>query len=268
MRMADLVVTPGKPAALAGRDPSAKLGLAGKDGAEEVVRRLTDELRELQGRLYAEGRRALLLVLQGLDASGKDGAVRRVFSGVNPQGCRVTSFKAPSELELDHDYLWRIHAACPRRGEIGIFNRSHYEDVGVVRVKELVPKEVWRRRYRHIRELERTLVDEGTTVLKLFLHISKEEQARQLQERLDDPTKTWKFRLGDLDDRKLWNDFIAAYDEAITETSTEWAPWYVVPCDRRWVRDVAVATLLVETLRDMDPRYPEPPAELRGVQVV
>jgi PPK2 family polyphosphate:nucleotide phosphotransferase len=268
MRKRDLLVKPGKPAALAERDPAATLGLSGKDAAGEEASRLAGELRGLQERLYAEGRRALLVVLQGLDASGKDGAVRSVFAGVNPQGCHVTSFKAPSELELDHDYLWRVHAACPRRGEIGIFNRSHYEDVGVVRVKQLVPEEVWRRRYRHIRELERTLVDEGTTVLKLFMHISKDEQARQLQQRLDDPTKTWKFRLGDLDDRKLFDDFVVAYDEAITETSTEWAPWHVVPCDHRWVRDVAVATLVVETLRDMDPQYPEPPPELRGVHVV
>jgi PPK2 family polyphosphate:nucleotide phosphotransferase len=268
MRKRDLLVEPGKPAALAERDPATTLGLSGKGAAEDEAGRLAEELRGLQERLYAEGRRALLVVLQGLDASGKDGAVRSVFAGVNPQGCHVTSFKAPSELELDHDYLWRVHAACPRRGEIGILNRSHYEDVGVVRVKQLVPEAVWRRRYRHIRELERTLVDEGTTVLKLFMHISKDEQARQLQQRLDDPTKTWKFRLGDLDDRKLFDDFVAAYEEAITETSTDWAPWHVVPCDHRWVRDVAVATLVVETLRDMDPRYPEPPPELRGVRVV
>ena len=260
-------VAPGEPAAFARRNPAGKLGLSGKKAAEVLVDGLTDELRALQERLYAEGTRALLLVLQGLDASGKDGAIRKVFAGVNPQGCRVTSFRAPSHLELDHDYLWRVHAACPRRGEIGIFNRSHYEDVGVVRVKGLVPEEVWRRRYRHIREFERALVEEGTTILKVFLHLSKEEQATQLEQRLDDPTKTWKFRLADLEDRKRWDEFMAAYEEAITETSTDWAPWHVVPCDRRWVRDVAVATLLVETLRAMDPRYPEPPATLDGVEI-
>jgi PPK2 family polyphosphate:nucleotide phosphotransferase len=210
----------------------------------------------------------VLLVLQGLDTSGKDGTVRRVFSGLNPIACRVSSFRTPNELELDHDYLWRVHAACPGRGEIGIFNRSHYEDVGIVRVKQLAPEEVWRSRYRHIREFERLLADEGTAVLKVFLQISNEEQRERLQARLGDPTKTWKFRLADLEDRRLWDAFVAAYEEALTETSTDWAPWYVVPADHKWVRDVAVATLLVETLRRMDPHYPPPPPALQGVVVV
>jgi PPK2 family polyphosphate:nucleotide phosphotransferase len=260
-------VPAGEPAAFARRDPADKLGLEGKGSAGELVARLLDELRELQARLWAEDSRAVLLILQGLDASGKDGTIRRVFSGLNPQGCHVSSFGVPSELELEHDYLWRIHQACPRRGQIGIFNRSHYEDVGVVRVKALVPEERWRRRFRHIREFERMLVEEGTTLVKVFLHMSKEEQRAQLQERLDDPTKTWKFRLGDLEDRERWDDFMAAYDEAIAETSSDWAPWHVVPADRKWARDAAVAALLVDTLRRLDPRYPDPPAELRGVTV-
>jgi PPK2 family polyphosphate:nucleotide phosphotransferase len=262
-----LRVEPGEPARLAKRKPDDRLGLDGKDEAEPLVTELVEELRDLQSRLWAEDSRSVLLVLQGLDTSGKDGTIRRVFSGLNPLGCRIASFKAPTETELDHDFLWRVHAVCPGRGEIGIFNRSHYEDVGVVRVKELVPEKTWRRRYDHIREFERMLTDEGTTVLKVFLHISKDEQKQRLQERLDDPTKTWKFRLGDLEDRKLWDGFMAAYEEALTETSTKWAPWYVVPADRKWVRDVAVATLLVETLRAMKPSYPPPPAELAGVIV-
>jgi PPK2 family polyphosphate:nucleotide phosphotransferase len=262
----EILVPPGERARLTERDTDTRFGLE-KEEAEDLVRGLTQELSGLQDRLWAEDRRAVLLVLQGLDTSGKDGTIRRVFTGVNPQACRVVSFKAPTGSELDHDYLWRVHAVCPGRGEIGIFNRSHYEDVGVVRVKQLVPEEVWRRRYRHIRDFERLLTDEGTTVVKVFLHISKDEQRERLQARLDDPTKTWKFRLGDLDDRKLFDDFVAAYEEALTETSTRWAPWHVVPADRKWVRDAAVATLLVETLRRLDPQYPDPSADLAGIRV-
>jgi PPK2 family polyphosphate:nucleotide phosphotransferase len=262
----EILVKPGGPARLAERESGSRLGLE-KQESDDLVDGLVEELHELQGRLWAENRRAVLLVLQGLDTSGKDGTIRRVFTGLNPQACRVAPFKAPTGAELDHDYLWRVHAACPGRGEIGIFNRSHYEDVGIVRVKQLVPEEVWRRRYGHIRDFERLLTDEGTTVVKVFLHISKDEQRERLQARLDDPSKTWKFRLEDLDDRALFDAFVAAYDEALTETSTEWAPWHVVPADRKWVRDVAVATLLVETLRRMDPQYPSPPADLAGVTV-
>jgi PPK2 family polyphosphate:nucleotide phosphotransferase len=262
----EILVGPGEPARLRERETASRLGLV-KDAADDVVGVLVEELRDLQSRLWAENRRSLLLVLQGLDTAGKDGTIRRVLTGVNPQACRVAAFDVPVGAELEHDFLWRVHAVCPGRGQLGIFNRSHYEDVGVVRVKQLAPEEVWRRRYRHIREFERLLADEGTTVVKVFLHISKEEQRQRLQARLDDPRKTWKFRLGDLEDRKRFDEFLAAYDEAIGETSTEWAPWHVVPADRRWVRDIAVATLLVDTLRKLDPRYPPPPAELKGVQV-
>ncbi len=262
----EIVVAPGKAPRLLERDPAARLGLQ-KQKAAGLAEELAEELRSLQDRLWAEDTRSVLLVLQGLDTSGKDGTIRRVFTGVNPQACRVASFKAPSEAELEHDYLWRVHAACPGRGEIGIFNRSHYEDVGVARVKQLVPEAVWRRRYRHIREFERLLTDEGTTVVKVFLHISKDEQRKRLQARLDEPTKTWKFRRADLDDRALFDDYLAAYDEALGETSTEWAPWHVVPADRKWVRDLVVATLLVETLRRLNPQYPPPPADLAGITV-
>jgi PPK2 family polyphosphate:nucleotide phosphotransferase len=253
-----LIVKPGEAANLAGRDPKDTLGLAGKGESKESLAELLDELRLFQARLWGEGRRSILLVIQGVDASGKDGLIRSIFTGVNPQGCRVVSFKAPTRPELDHDFLWRVHSACPGRGEIGIFNRSHYEDVVTVGVLGLFPEEVWRPRTGHIRAFEQLLVSEGTTVLKCFLHISKEEQKERLEERLADPEKRWKFNPDDLDKRARWDDFAAAYEEAITETSTEWAPWYVIPGDRNWVRNFAVATLLVETLRRLDPQLPQP----------
>ena len=228
---------------------------------------LRKELAALQNRLYAEGRRSLLLVLQAMDAGGKDGAIRKVFSGVNPQSCRVTSFKQPSTEELQHDFLWRIHKALPEHGEVGIFNRSHYEDVGVARVKSLVPKKVIRQRYGIIESFEHALAVEGTTVVKVFLHISKDEQRRRLQARLDDPTKRWKYRAGDLEDRQLWDDYMAAYEDAITATSTQDAPWYVIPADRKWYRDWALLSILVETLTEMDPRYPDPPLGLENVTI-
>jgi PPK2 family polyphosphate:nucleotide phosphotransferase len=200
-----------------------------------------------------------------MDGAGKDSTIRRVFAGLNPQGCRVVSFGRPHAGELAHDYLWRVHTATPARGEIGIFNRSHYEDVVVARVRGLVPESRWRPRYRHIREFERLLTDEATTIVKVFLNISKDEQRRRLQERLDDPAKHWKFDPGDVEDRGRWDDYRAAYEEAITETSTEAAPWYVVPGDRKWVRDVAVMQLLVDALYRIDPQPPPPPANLDGV---
>jgi PPK2 family polyphosphate:nucleotide phosphotransferase len=262
-----LIVRPGERARLAKRDPRDALGLEDKEEARQRLEELTGEVRLLQNRLWAEARRSVLLVLQGLDASGKDGTIRSVFTGINPQGCRVVSFKAPEHSELAHDYLWRVHAVCPRRGEIGIFNRSHYEDVATVRVRTLAPEEVWVRRPAHICEFERLLTDEGTTLVKCFLNLSREEQRERLQERVDDPEKRWKFRRGDLDDRELWDDFVAAYDDLISETSTEWAPWYVIPADRNWVRNVAVATLLVAALRRLDPKLPQPEEGIVGLTV-
>ena len=252
-----LVVEPGAKHALRGRDPADRLGLDGKEAAAAGLVLLQEELHRLQNRLWAESRRSVLLVLQGLDASGKDGTIRSVFEGVNPQGVRVASFKAPTPVELAHDFLWRLHAVTPARGEIGIWNRSHYEDIVTVRVRKLAPKKVWQPRMRHVREFERLLVDEGTSVVKVFLHMSKDEQRAQLQERIDDPEKRWKFRAGDLEDRALWHDFMAAYDEALAATSTAWAPWHVVPADRKWARNVAVATLLVDALRRIDPQLPQ-----------
>ena len=254
--LSSLLVDPGSSADLERRDPRDTLGLPGKDEAKEQLATLLEELSSLQERLYAEGKRSILLILQGLDASGKDGTIRHVFTGVNPQGCRVTSFKAPTPLELAHDFLWRIHAECPARGMIGIFNRSHYEDVVTVRVLGLAPQEVWRRRPKQIVEFERYLVEEGTTVLKCFLHVSAEEQRERFAERLSDPAKRWKFNPDDEETNRRYGEFTTAYEEAITATSTEWAPWHVIPADRNWVRNLAVATVLVEALRRLDPQFP------------
>jgi len=262
------VVPPGARFALADRDPADTAGApGGKDETREHVERLTAQLFDLQARLYAESRQALLVVLQAMDAGGKDGTIKHVFTGTNPQGVKVTSFKAPTEEELAHDFLWRVHAAAPRHGFIAIFNRSHYEDVLVVRVHELVPESVWRGRYRHINDFEALLADAGTRVVKLFLHISREEQAERLQARLDDPTKRWKFRRGDLDERARWDDYMAAFEEAIARTSTEHAPWHVVPADHKWFRDWAVSRIVVDALEAMDPRYPEPAEGLDGVRI-
>ena len=252
-----LVVDPGSPAGLDRRDPRDTLNLSGKDAASEELGDLLEELSSLQERLYAENQRSVLLVLQGLDASGKDGTIRSVFRGVNPQGCAVTSFKAPTPVELAHDFLWRIHAHAPARGMIGIFNRSHYEDVVTVRVLELVPDQVWRRRPQRIVEFEQLLADAGTTVLKCFLHVSAEEQRERFAERLSDPSKRWKHNPKDEQTTLRFRELTGAYDEALTATSTQGAPWYVIPADRNWVRNLAVATVLVDCLRRLDPRFPD-----------
>jgi PPK2 family polyphosphate:nucleotide phosphotransferase len=261
-----LRVEPGSSARIADRDPDDKLG-RGKDEGEERLERLVGRIDQLQYRLHAEDRRSVLLVLQGLDASGKDGVVRRVFDGVNPTGVNVTSFKVPAGPEVRHDYLWRIHAALPARGELGVFNRSHYEDVVAVRMHELAPEDVWRRRYEHIREFERMLVDEGTAVIKVFLNVSRDEQRKRFQERIDDPVKRWKFRRDDLKVRERFDDWLAVWEEALTETSTEWAPWYVVPADRNWVKALVVAELVVGTLERLDLQLPAPEAGLEGLRI-
>jgi PPK2 family polyphosphate:nucleotide phosphotransferase len=254
--LSKLVVDPGSAADLERRDPRDTLDLPEKDEAKEQLATLHEELSSLQERLYAEGKRSVLLVLQGLDASGKDGTIRHVFTGVNPQGCRVTSFKAPTPVELAHDFLWRIHSECPARGMIGIFNRSQYEDVVTVGVLGLVPEEVRRRRQKQIVEFERYLVEEGTTVLKCFLHVSAEEQRERFAERLADPGKRWKYNPADEETNRRYGEFTTAYEEALTATSSEWAPWHVIPADRNWVRNLAVATVLVEALRRLDPQFP------------
>lgn len=260
-------VKPGVAAGLASRDPRDKLGL--EDKAEAAARRdvLGEELGELHERLWAEAERSVLLVLQGMDTAGKDSTIRRVLSGLNPQGCQVASFKVPTEAERAQDYLWRVHAVCPPRGQLGVFNRSHYEDVLAARMVGVVDGDRCRQRYRHLREFERMLTEEGTHIVKVFLHISKDEQRERLQERVEDPVKNWKFKLGDLDVRKQWDEYQDLYEEVITETSTGEAPWYVVPADRKWVRDVAVESLLVRTMKALDPKVPPSDPELDGIVV-
>ena len=230
------------------------------DDLREAIADLHERLRARQALLAADGGRALLVVLQGRDTSGKDGTIRDVFAACNPQGCRVTAFAAPSTLELRHDYLWRVHAAAPPRGTIGIFNRSHYEDVLVARVRGLVSEERWAKRYRHIVEFERMLVEEGTVVLKFFLHVSRAEQAERLRERLDEPDKNWKFDEKDLEDRLRWNAYTLAYQDVFRHTSTPWAPWWVVPADHKKTRNLLVAQTIVRALESMDlspPQLPE-----------
>jgi PPK2 family polyphosphate:nucleotide phosphotransferase len=241
---------------------SAPKDAPSKADAVENVERLGVRIDELQDVLYAEGKRALLVVLQGRDTSGKDGTIRKVFGPLDPLGIVVTSFKAPTPVELAHDFLWRVHQAVPPKGTIGVFNRSHYEDVLVVRVRALVPEPAWRARYEQINQFERILTHNGVTVLKFFLHISREEQRERLLARLEDPAKYWKFSAGDLAERALWDDYTAAYEEAIARTSTAEAPWFIVPADRKYVRDLLVAQEVAETLERMDLGYPGPPEGL------
>lgn len=229
----------------------------GRDTAEREFKEWRKELRELQYRLYAEDKRKVLIVLQALDAGGKDGTIRNVFQGVNPQGVKVASFKSPTKLELEHDFLWRIHQHVPSKGTIGVFNRSHYEDVLIVRVQDIVPESVWRPRYEHINRFEKLLADTGTTILKFYLHISKDEQKERLQDRLDRPEKNWKFEPGDLIQRKKWDGYREAFEDVFEYTSTDYAPWYVIPADQKWYRNWAIMNILVSTLREMDPQFPE-----------
>jgi PPK2 family polyphosphate:nucleotide phosphotransferase len=244
-------------------DPAGVDGAPGdKKVTNAAIEDLRDRLADLQGRLYAESRHALLVVLQALDAGGKDGTIKHVFMGVNPQGCKVTSFKQPNDHELSHDFLWRIHQNTPHKGMIGIFNRSHYEDVLVVRVHGLVPEHVWRRRYELIRHFEEELTAEGVRIVKFFLHISKDEQADRFRRRLNRPDKRWKFSHADLAERKHWDEYRAAFNDAIAATTTGIAPWYVIPGDNKWFRNWCVLTTLVETLEDIDPQYPEPAEDL------
>ena len=237
-----------------------KMGLA-------KLEKLNGKLEVLQELLFAEHQHKVLIVLQAMDTGGKDGVIRRVFDGVNPAGVRVASFKAPTPEELKHNYLWRIRKQVPDVGEMVIFNRSHYEDVLVVRVHHLVPPEVWSKRFKQINKFERTLVENGTTILKFYLHIDLDEQKERLQARLDDPAKHWKFRLGDLQERKLWPDYMEAYEDVLSKTSTEYAPWYIVPANRKWFRDLVISTVLVDTLEGLKMKYPESGENLNGVVI-
>lgn len=229
-----------------------------KSWARERFQSYAHRLNQLQRVMYAQGRHALLIMLQAMDAGGKDSTIRKVLTPVNPQGCRVVSYKAPSERERGHDFLWRIHRQVPARGEVCVHNRSHYEDVLAARVKKLVPEAIWSRRYDHINHFEQLLVDEGTTVVKLFLHISKDYQRKRLQRRLDRPDKHWKFCVEDLDDRERWDDFQRAYEIAMTRCNSPAAPWYVIPAERRWFRNLLAMAVIVETLEALDMSYPEP----------
>jgi PPK2 family polyphosphate:nucleotide phosphotransferase len=261
-------IAPGARVDLSAHDPRDVSAFAdGKRAGRAVLEGLTARLTELQELLYAEGRRRVLVVLQAMDTGGKDGTIRHVFRGVNPQGVKVASFKRPTASELAHDYLWRVHPHVPGDGEIVIFNRSHYEDVLVVRVRGLAAEEVWSRRYEHINDFERMLSDEGTVILKFYLHISKEEQAERLRARLRDPHRRWKFDPGDLVERERWDGYMAAFEAVLERTSTEWAPWYVVPADRKWYRNLVVGTVLAETLESFGMRYPEPAWDANGIEI-
>ena len=261
-------VQPGSSVNLKKWDPADKSAFKGnKAHGEAKVAQLTTRLEPLQEMLYAEHKHKVLIVLQGMDTAGKDGVIRKVFEGINPQGVQVASFKLPTPVELDHDYLWRAHQRVPANGEITIFNRSYYEDVLAVRVHDLVPAKVWQRRFAQINEFESMLVEEGLTVLKFFLHIDQAEQKKRLQARLDEPHKRWKFNEGDLKERDLWADYTKAYETMLSKTSTDDAPWYIVPANSKWYRDLVIATVLVETLRGLKMRYPAPSAGLADVVI-
>jgi PPK2 family polyphosphate:nucleotide phosphotransferase len=261
-----LAVAPGSKVDLGDFDAGATFG-RDKDAAEAALQEVLARLEDLQARLWAEAKHRVLVVMQGIDAAGKDGTIRVIAGAFNPQGTPVTSFKVPSPAELAHDYLWRVHRQVPGKGEIGIFNRSHYEEVLVVRVHELVPEERWRKRYGHIRDFERMLTDEGVTIVKFFLAIDKDEQRQRFQERVDDPAKRWKFSFGDLEERKRWDDYRAAFEEMLEETSTPYAPWYLVPGNRNWLRNLAVGEILADTLDDLEPAYPPAEEGAEGVKV-
>jgi len=249
-------------------DPNDTSGYTGdKEDGKDRLDEINDELEALQELLFAENKHKLLVVLQAMDTGGKDGVIRHVFDGVNPQGVKVANFKVPTSQELSHDYLWRVHKQTPGKGEIVIFNRSHYEDVLVVRVHHLVPDEVWSQRYVQINQFERLLAEEGTTILKFYLHIDKKEQKERLQARLDEPHKRWKFSLGDLKERALWPEYQKAYEAVLNRTSTDWAPWYIVPANKKWYRNLVIASVIVDTLKGMKMSYPQPEEGLDEVVI-
>lgn len=260
------LVRPGQKVDLTSYDPDdTSLLPEGKGEARKRLGAFMDLLAAGQELLYAGQERQLLIVLQGMDTSGKDGTIRHAMQGFNPQGTRVVSFKKPSQEELDHDFLWRVHAKVPGKGETVVFNRSHYEDVLIVRVRDLVPKPVWKQRYQQIVDFERMLYESGTTILKFFLHISRDEQRKRLQARVDDPRKCWKFQRGDLEERKFWDEYVSAYEDALSKTSTVYAPWYVVPANQKWYRNHVVASTLADTFKRLDLEYPD--CDVAGVVV-
>jgi PPK2 family polyphosphate:nucleotide phosphotransferase len=262
----ELIVKPGKKVHLSHYDPDDTLGWHKDKKAKAGVEKAMATLDKRQHLLYAEHKRALLIVLQALDAGGKDGTIQHVMSGVNPQGCQVTSFKVPSLEEAAHDFLWRVHKAIPAHGYIGIFNRSHYEDVLVVRAHKLVPKDVWSKRYDQINDFESMLAANGVKILKFFLHISKEEQKKRFLQRIDDPDRRWKISQADFEERKFWDDYVAAYQDALTKCSTEDAPWFIIPANKKWFRNLAVSHVIAETLEDMHMKYPEPTIDISKIE--
>jgi PPK2 family polyphosphate:nucleotide phosphotransferase len=261
------VAKPGQKISLKDIDPNHTGKLADKKEVKKLLAKNIERMAELQNVLYAEGKHALLIVLQAMDAGGKDGTIRSIMSGVNPQGVQVTSFKKPTEEELAHDFLWRIHKNVPQRGMIGIFNRSHYEDVLVVRVHNLVPKEVWQQRYEYINQFERLLTASGVTILKFYLHISKDEQKERLQARLEQPHKRWKFNPADLDERNRWDDYMKAFEAAFERCSPAEAPWHIVPANKKWYRNLIISETIVNTLEGLNMQYPQPVEGLESVVI-
>ncbi len=259
-------VTPGSKVKLKDIDPGFKDHHEGRKEASKEMERDREKLRALQQLLYADGRRSLLICLQGMDTGGKDGTINHVLGAMNPQGCRVAPFKQPTNKELAHDFLWRIHQPAPAKGEVVIFNRSHYEDVLVVRVHNLVPEKVWSRRYDQINAFEKELDENNTHILKFFLHISKEEQLSRFKERLDDPAKQWKISEADYKERKFWNDYTAAYEDALSRCSTEHAPWFIIPSDHKWFRNLAIARIVVEHLEAFELKFPKPSVDLEHIR--
>ncbi len=262
------LVKPGTKVKLADWDPSDRSEFSGdKQQGLVEIEKLNQKLGKLHEVLFAEHRHKVLILLQAMDTGGKDGVIRHVFNGVNPQGARVANFKEPTPQELDHDYLWRVHKEVPGKGELVIFNRSHYEDVLIVRVHKLVPAEVWEQRFDQINAFEKMLAENGVTILKFYLHIDLDEQKERLQARLDDPDKHWKFRLGDLHERKLWPAYMQAYEDVLNKTSTAAAPWFIVPANRKWYRNLVISSILVDTLEGLNMKFPEPEENLNGVVI-
>jgi PPK2 family polyphosphate:nucleotide phosphotransferase len=259
-------VKPGEKIDLDDIEANFKLEGLSRDEAEAKLADLTEELRDLQHLMYAENSRSLLIVLQGRDAAGKDGTIRHVFGPMNPQGCRVTSFKVPSKIEAAHDFLWRYHIAAPKRGMVGVFNRSHYEDVLVVRVHDLAPKKVWSKRYDHINDFEKLLADNGTLILKFYLHIDPPEQLERFKKRIDNPKKNWKISDADYSERPYWNAYTKAFEDAISRCSTNDAPWFVIPANRKWFRNLAIAGIVVEAMESLEMQYPEPSVDMEEIR--
>lgn len=260
-------IRPGKKVRLSDYESRPDPGLWKKRLAYDRIAANAIEMAQLARKLYAENKRSILLVLQGMDTAGKDGTIRAVMRGMNPRSCQVVSFKKPNDSELEHDFLWRVHKVVPPRGSIGIFNRSHYEDVLIVRVHNLVPQSVWTRRYDHINDFERMLADNGTTIIKCCLHVSKETQRERLQARIDDPASHWKFNMADLDERKKWDAYVEAYEAALEKCNTDYAPWHIVPADRKWYRNLSVSELVLREMKKLDPQFPVVDTDPTGIKV-